>query len=278
MQDKSVDGSVDMKGLIERDQKLYIRKVYRDSTGKKKQIWRKVETRSEGKTLLREIENDLANGTESFENRDSLDSYLDKWLSMIEGTISDRTHGDYESLLRLYFRPVLGKKRLTSVKPMDIQNVITDMASRGLSSKTIQYAHSVLQKALKEAVIPFKLLTSNPARELKLPRRVKKEMKALSPEAAQAFLKACARSKHGLLLEFALITGMRPEEYLALTWRDLDLKRGPLPYSAFLCETGKVVDGRFSRRRPQARGDAFPFPLILFASSTLINELRTKRG
>ena len=94
-----------MKGLIERDNKLYIRKIYRDSTGKKKQIWRKVETRSEGKSLLREIENDLANGTESFENRDSLDSYLDKWLSMTKGTISDRTHGDYVSLLRLYFRP-----------------------------------------------------------------------------------------------------------------------------------------------------------------------------
>ena len=106
---------------------------------------------------------------------------------MTKGTISDRTHGDYESLLRLYFRRVLGKKRLTSVKPMGIQNVITDMAARGLSSRTIQYAHAVLQKALKEAGIPFKLLTSNPARELKLPRRVKKEMKALSPEAAQAF-------------------------------------------------------------------------------------------
>jgi len=56
-----------MKGLIERDNKLYVRKVYRDSAGKKKQIWRKVETRSDGKTLLREIENELANGIESFE-------------------------------------------------------------------------------------------------------------------------------------------------------------------------------------------------------------------
>ena len=60
--------------------------VFLSIFAKKKQIWRKVETRSEGKTLLREIENDLANGTESFENRDSLDSYLDKWLSMTKGT------------------------------------------------------------------------------------------------------------------------------------------------------------------------------------------------
>lgn len=282
MQDKSVDGSVTMKGLIERDNKLYIRKVYRDSTGKKKQIWRKVETRSEGKTLLREIENALANATESFENRDSLDSYLDKWLSMTKGTISDRTHGDYESLLRLYFRPVLGKKRLTSVKPMDIQNVITDMASRGLSSRTIQYAHVVLQKALKEAVIPFKLLTSNPARELKLPRRVKKEMKALSPEAAQAFLKACAKTKHGLLLEFALITGMRPEEYLALMWRDLDLKKGTATIQRVLVRNRKGGGWSLQPTKTPGSRRCIPFPPYLVrnleAHKRTQNEARLKLG
>lgn len=73
--------------------------------------------------------------------------------------------------------------------------------------------------------MPFQLLTSNPARELKLPKHIKKEMKALSPEAAQTFLRECETSKHGLLFEFALITGMRPEEYLALQWADLDLKK-----------------------------------------------------
>jgi integrase len=103
--------------------------------------------------------------------------------------------------------------------------LITDMSSRGLSPKTIDYAHMVLQKALKEAVIPFQLLTSNPARELKLPKQTKMEMKALSPQAAQAFLRECGNSEHGLLFEFALITGMRPEEYLALQWSDLELKK-----------------------------------------------------
>jgi hypothetical protein len=94
-----------MKGLIERDGKLYVRKVYRNSSGKRKYIWRKVESRTDAKNVLRDIENELERGTESFENRDSVNGYLDKWLKMITGTISDRTHRDYESLLRLYFRP-----------------------------------------------------------------------------------------------------------------------------------------------------------------------------
>jgi hypothetical protein len=57
-----------IKGLIERGNKLYVRKVYRDSAGKKKEIWRKVETQSDGKTLLRGIENEPANFSPVFTN------------------------------------------------------------------------------------------------------------------------------------------------------------------------------------------------------------------
>src|SRR5687768_3799625 len=53
-----------------------------------------------------------------------------------------------------------------------------------------------------------------------------KERRVLSPEEAQQFLKAADIMPHGLIFEFALLTGMRPEEYLALQWSDVDLKTG----------------------------------------------------
>jgi integrase len=31
---------------------------------------------------------------------------------------------------------------------------------------------------------------------------------------------------NGLIFEFALLSGMRPEEYLAFQWKDLDLEKG----------------------------------------------------
>jgi len=34
-----------------------------------------------------------------------------------------------------------------------------------------------------------------------------------------------AMKPHGLIFEFALLSGMRPEEYLALQWRDLNFER-----------------------------------------------------
>jgi integrase len=47
----------------------------------------------------------------------------------------------------------------------------------------------------------------------------------LSPEEAKCFLEAADAMPHGLIFEFVLITGMRPEEYLALQWKDLDFER-----------------------------------------------------
>jgi integrase len=40
-----------------------------------------------------------------------------------------------------------------------------------------------------------------------------------------AIHKACSEKLNGLIFEFALLSGMRPEEYLALQWRDLDFER-----------------------------------------------------
>lgn len=54
----------------------------------------------------------------------------------------------------------------------------------------------------------------------------REEMHALTPEQAAAFLKAAADSPHALLFEFALVTRMRPSEYLALPWRVVDRKVG----------------------------------------------------
>jgi integrase len=52
------------------------------------------------------------------------------------------------------------------------------------------------------------------------------ERRVLSPDEAADFLEAADVMPHGLIFEFALLTGMRPEEYLALQWADVDFERG----------------------------------------------------
>jgi integrase len=130
--------------------------------------------------------------------------------------------------------------------------------------------------------MPFQLLTSNPARELKLPKYVKKEMRALSPEAAQAFLRECENSKHGLLFEFALITGMRPEEYLALQWSDLDLRRATATIQRVLVRNRKGGGWAFQPPKTPRSRRTVPFPAYLAkqleSHKRAQNEARLKLG
>ena len=205
----------------------YIRIPYKDSQGKWKQKWERAENKSEANRKIAELL-DIRNtqGSSSFENRDTVDQYLDKWLEKrAKLKVSQGTYEDYCGLLRIYVRPELGKLRLSKLRREHIQDFINGMRSKGYSASTVRYAYAALSGALKNAVKDG-ILTINPAQEIDLPKKArKKKPKALTPQEARAFLEACDNNKLGLIFEFALFTGMRPEEYLALRWVDFGTEK-----------------------------------------------------
>jgi integrase len=213
-----------MKRYVEKDGKIYARITYTDSTGKERQIWRRAESKSDAKELAKELERQLKEGPETFEHKGNLDEYLDKWLESCKKKVGGRTYQDYVNILRLHIRPALGKKKLSTLRPLQIQDLVNKLQEKGLAARSVRHAHAILYRALQQAV-KWRILTSNPAALINLPKQVKKEMKAFSPEEARKFLKACADDKYGLVFELALISGMRPEEYLALQWSDLDFQQ-----------------------------------------------------
>ncbi len=103
-----------------------------------------------------------------------------------------------------------------------------------MSARTVRGTHVVLSSALKQAV-RWHMLTTNPAQNVELPKRTRREMKTLLPAEVTAFLNAAKEDRHGSIFAFALATGMRPEEYLALQWKDLDLKKGTATVRRTLC-------------------------------------------
>jgi integrase len=99
------------------------------------------------------------------------------------------------------------------------------MQDDGLSPRVIRYTHAVLSSALKQAV-KWEMIFRNPATVVDLPRQARKEMRAMTPDEAAKFLDAVKDTRMSALFIFALTTGMRPQEYLALKWSDIDLKKG----------------------------------------------------
>ncbi|MGA9768363.1 MAG: site-specific integrase [Blastocatellia bacterium] len=222
---------------VERDGKIYARVTYTDESGKRRQVWRKAESKSDAKDIADELIRELDDygDTVLASDRMTLAQYLDQWLkNAAKPRLSERAYSDYQDLLRRYVRPALGRKIFSDLKPLHIQALYTDMQDRGLSARTVRYTHAILSSALKQAV-KWRMLTHNPAQLVDLPKLQRKEMKALTKEEAGKFLSAASEDRYGVLFAIALATGMRPEEYLALQWKDFDLERGTVSVKRTLC-------------------------------------------
>jgi integrase len=163
----------------------------------------------------------------------SLNQLLDQWLTtVVKARVRTRTFKDYESLLKLYIRPALGGRLIGTLSQIDIQNLYAQMFEHGLSAGTIEYANAVLRSAFRQAV-RWKMLAEDPCVGVDFPRVKRKEMEALSVEECRRFLEVAEKSEWFPLLALALTTGMRPSEYLALKWSDIDWQRG----TASVCRT-----------------------------------------
>src|SRR5580704_17229916 len=120
--------------------------------------------------------------------------------------------------VRVFGRP------LGAITQFDIQSVYAQMFNRGLSPRTIEYTNAVLQSAFRQAV-RWKMLAEDPCVRVDLRRLKRREMEALSVDECQRFLRIARGSEWYALLGLAMTTGMRPSEYLALKWSDIDWRR-----------------------------------------------------
>jgi len=171
----------------------------------------------------------------------TLNEYLDRWLeTAVKPRVRQKTWQDYDGILRRYIQPCLGNRVLISLRPMDIQTTYHGMLEGGLSARTVRYTHAVLRSALRQA-LQWRLLLENPVDGVKIPQQLRGEMRSLTVEQAQAFLRAALATQHGPALAVALTTGMRPSEYLALKWQDLDWTR----QTVSVVRSVRRLDGRW---------------------------------
>src|ERR1051325_216893 len=188
--------------------------------------------------------------------------YLDKWLeAAARPRVSRRTADGYAGLLDRNIRGQIGGKRLDNLTPLEIEKVYGEMQARGLSARVVRHAHSALHNALKQAV-KWGMIARNPSDLVELPKVPHKERRVLSPDEAQRFLKVADEMRHGLIFEFALLTGMRPEEYLAVKWADIDFERGTVQVRRALVRHNKNWSFEEPKTKKSRRTITLPTPLL----------------
>src|SRR6266568_770808 len=192
----------------------------------------------------------------------SLSEYLKRWLrDAARPRVSVRTADGYASLLERNIGPRLGHLRLDKIQPLDIQGAYGEMLVDGLSARVVRHTHAALHNALKQAV-KWGLLSRNPSDFVELPKVPHKEQRVLSASEALEFLKTAETMPNGLIFEFALLTGMRPEEYLGIRWSDIDFERGTAQVRRALVRHKKSVSFEEPKTPRSRRTVYLPGPLV----------------
>jgi integrase len=175
--------------------------------------------------------------------RDSSDTVAD-WLAHWRETtlaVSDRkdsTKELYANLARKHLEPApIGMIQLGKLRPSDVERLILDLKTKGLSDSTIRSIYVVLRAALDGAVRD-QLLRRNPAAVVARPGVKRQEARHLGAEELCVLLKASESSRYHLPLLLIALTGLRRGEALALRWSDVDLDAGTMKITATVSRIG----------------------------------------
>jgi integrase len=112
----------------------YARVTFLDQSGKRRDLWRKGENKTHAKELLKQLLRDLDDSDDMVVEGSNarLDDYLDQWLkTAAKPRLSERAYSDYEAILRRHVRPVLGRKKLSDVRALDIQSLYSYLQEEG---------------------------------------------------------------------------------------------------------------------------------------------------
>ncbi len=204
----------------------------------------------------------------------TVSEYLDKWLEVAaKPRLKERTYEDYVEYVKRYMRPAIGQIPMSKIKPLDIQAFYTSLIEKGLSARTVRYTHAILSSSLKQAV-KWQMLNMNPASMVDLPQIHRKEMMVLSAEESAAFLSAARDDECFVIFSLAISTGMRPEEYLGLKWKDLDLSTGTVTIQRAL--VWKRKGGGWSLEEPKTSKSRRTIPLPASVVSELVSHRKAQ--
>jgi integrase len=156
--------------------------------------------------------------------------YLTRWLNdTVQPSVRPRTHESYGLNCRRVI-PHLGHLRLASLSPEHIQACYSALLAAGLSRRSVEQVHTVLHRALRQAV-QWDLLGRNPTEAVSVPRPARREMRTLDAAQVQQLFESSRDGPgarwHALWVLLAT-TGLRLGEATGLMWSDIDLGAGTL--------------------------------------------------
>lgn len=167
--------------------------------------------------------------------------YLAKWLERKEAHLKASTLDGYRKIISGVLIPKLGDIPLITLTRKMVRDAL---ATIDASNKRLANVQSCLRSALGDAV-DDELIEANPMAgwtySVKEKPRQDDEIDPFTKEEQREIL-AAATGQYRNLLQFALWTGLRTSELVALEWGDIDWLRGEARISRGLTKAAKEAE------------------------------------
>ncbi len=153
-----------------------------------------------------------------------VNDWFDKWLKVyIEPLKKPATYAQYNDLWKKHIKPKIGNNLIKKVSSIDIQEIISEMNKKGLSTWTMKHTRKVLNIAFEQA-LKDKIVSENPVKDIQIPNKQAKPRKTLTIKELKSIFDALKETRWNWCFRFMLVTGLRRGEILALRHSDIDYK------------------------------------------------------
>lgn len=148
---------------------------------------------------------------------------LDAWMKGARPNLERSTAMGYERAIDNTLRPAFGD---TLLRDFTRDQFRTWIAGQSASAKRLNNLLTPLRQMLAEAVADG-ILPANPIHGVTIKRKGPREddIDPFTPDESAAILGACS-GQFANLVQFALWSGLRTSEIIALRWQDVDFGRG----------------------------------------------------
>ena len=233
-------------------------------------------TRQEASQKLVQAQKALADGLPLTGQRQRCGAFLETWLcDSAAQRVRPKTLRRYQEIVRLHIAPEIGRIHLGRLTPQHVDKMLSGIAAKGASARTVEHCRAVLRNALHHAM-RHSLVGRNVAALADCPPVPAREVTPLTSDAAKCILRAVQGDRLEALFTVAVACGLRQSETLGLRWSDVNMDDGTLNIQRTL----QRVDGVFTFFPPKTarsrRTIAMPVPVATALRQHMTRQLEER--
>jgi integrase len=155
-----------------------------------------------------------------------MENLLNEWLKYSKDKWSPKTYTSNVHWCDV-IKKIIGHIKLQDLNVKILEDFYQEIHQKTTySDKTIQHLYTIINTALKRAII-WGYITTNPNSFIEKPKVRKKEIQCYSPEEVEKLLNVLKNEplKYQALIYLAIDSGARRGELIGLTWNDIDFNK-----------------------------------------------------